>query len=104
MTDSSSILRLAEEYASAKGYRFGHGAEGYMRDHAAQAEAEIAQLSVGERDTKLKEAERNFAKLIDGMIEAAHNIDGYEAGHPGAIGEDTLAQALGNLCPLWPFC
>ena len=34
----------------------------------------------------------------------ANTKTGYEDAYPGSIGEQALSNALGTLCPLWPFC
>ena len=103
-THADAILDSAKAYASGKGYRFGAGADDYMRQHAINAGSQIDALPKSKQAAKLKEAHGNFTNLIDEMIEAAKTIPGYEDFHPGSIGEDTLSKALGVICPLWPFC
>lgn len=104
MAYSDLILDAAKAYASGRGYSFGSGADGYLQQHAINAGAEIDQLPTNAQGAKLNEAKDNFAKLIDEMVVAAKTIPGYQNTHPDSIGEDTLAKALGILCPIWPFC
>ena len=104
MAHSDLILDAAGIYASGKGYRFGVPAYDSMRYHASNAGAEIDRLPTDAQGAKLNEAKDNFAKLIDEMIKAAQTIPGYQDKHPDTIGEDTLLEALGKLCPIWPFC
>ncbi len=104
MTHAERIFEEANAYAASKGYHFGLGAKGFMQGRADTAGAEIDQLPVSEQAAKLDEANGNFRKLIDGMIDAAGRIPGYQQSHPGTIGEDTLADAMSWICPLWPFC
>lgn len=98
------ILDSAKAYAAGKGYRFGPGADNYMRQHATNAGTQIDALPKSKQTLKLKKAVNNFATLVDEMIKEAHTIPGYENAHPGSIGEDTLTKALLTLCPLGPFC
>jgi hypothetical protein len=99
---SKIILDYAMAYASKKGFRFGAGADQYMRQHAINAANQINALPKSKQSAKLKEAKKNFARLIDGMIKEYHT--GYEAANPGTIGEVTLYGALKFVCPAWPFC
>ena len=103
-SSAATILKFVKAYAAGKGFRFGPGAEDYMRQHATNAGRQIDALPKSKQAAKLKKAEDNFATLIDEMIKEASTIPGYEDANPGSIGERTLSNALSTLCPLWPFC
>ena len=97
----------ARGYARAKGYHFGDGAEvlieGFAREAVPKIEAKAAETGKSREDL-IEESERAFMRLVDDMIKAAGEIEGYSIDHPHAIGEQTLGAAMNRLCPLWPIC
>ena len=102
-TLATRILTDAERHAEERGMRLGDGAHGFFEQHARNAARELVsdpQLSEG----KVRAMVAVFERLIDEMIGSSQTIKGYAAGHPGVIGEDTLADALRKLCPIFPFC
>jgi hypothetical protein len=98
------LFGFARHYAKSRGYEFGDGASHFLRNRAEKAELEIGNLPVDEGKLKRREAELHFEKLVDEMILARDRIAGYADSNPGVIGERTLSDSLGRLCPLWPFC
>lgn len=100
----SAITVCAEQYAAHRGYRFGLGADGLIRNAAANAALAIAALPPDSQQQRLSAAEASFLKFIDEMISQSKQIPGYEGAHPGVIGEETYAKTEIKLCPIWPFC
>jgi len=82
------------------------GADGDIRFFARRGADRIldAHPEAAPGDEVVKDAEAAFEKLIDEMVLAASEIDGYREAHPGTIGEETLRKALSILCPLFPIC
>jgi hypothetical protein len=101
------LYEAARSYAEQKGYHFGPGAdvmiEGFAHEAVGKIEARAAE-SGRPRETLVKQSQDAFYKLIDVMIRAADEIEGYSIDHPHAIGEQTLGAAMNRLCPLWPIC
>lgn len=91
-------------YLAIRGYRFGYGAEGVFRDAIQRAAKDIQSLPADLQRTRVEQAVNNFRLVIDTMIIASRNIPGYQNSHYRVIGEQTFAEAMQKLCPLWPFC
>ncbi len=98
------LIEAIERHLELRGVRLGDGAESYFRDHARRAAEEIWAQPEPMREQKLREAERNFERLIETMTSHAQRIPGYRERRGNVIGEETLGASLSDLCPLWPFC
>lgn len=111
MPDRDEIaLRLfgaAHARADTAGVHFGDGADAVIRDMSAKAATEILRQAAATGvapDALVRNGEVVFASLVDEMIAARQRIPGYVAARADAIGEQTLAEALQRLCPIWPIC
>ena len=91
-------------YLAIRGYLFGAGAEGEFRRAIQQAADDIQSLPPDLQRTRIEQAVNNFRLVIDTMIIASRQIPGYQNRHFHVIGEQTFAEAMQKLCPLWPFC
>ena len=100
------LLSAAQRRAAAHGVQLGEGADGDIRrlaeSGADQILRQLPQATAGH--AMVKDAESAFEKLIDEMVRATTEIEGYRTAHPRTIGEETLKRALSKLCPLFPIC
>jgi len=103
---AKALFAIAEQRAKTHGMQLGHGADGDIRRFAETgADRILAQVpDVTALDPTVVNAQMAFEKLIDEMVRAATEVDGYSAANPNIIGEQTLARALSKLCPLFPIC
>jgi hypothetical protein len=101
-----ALFSVAQRRAAAHGVQLGQGADGDIRLLAeAGADQILRQLpQVTSEHPMVKDAQAAFEKLVDEMVRAANEIEGYRIAYPRTIGEQTLAQALSKLCPLFPIC
>jgi hypothetical protein len=74
----------------------GDGADTDIKTLVAEAAKALIQDT-----SRIPEGEISFERLIDEMVVSSRQLPGYP---PGIIGEQTLAKALGRLCPLFPIC
>lgn len=110
----TEIALYANYYAASRGYRFGDGAKGSIDGFSRRAAGEINVIfgfnrfpdykEMRDGTHKLLEVKRNFRMLIDRMVFVSKAIPDYEERSPGVIGEQTLEEALRDLCPIWPLC
>lgn len=101
-----ALWSAANRKAHAHGVQFGSGADTDIR-RLAEMGADRMINQMGEPsggDPAVEDAEAAFEKLVDEMFRAAGEIEGYSTAHPMTIGEQTLAEALSRLCPLFPIC
>jgi len=103
---AAALFSTAQRRAAAHGMQFGQGADGDIRRFADTGADRI--LSQNPEATRghptVMAAHVAFETLVDEMIRAANEIEGYHAAYPMTIGEQTLARALSKLCPLFPIC
>ena len=103
------FLSNSNLYATSRGFRFGSGAAGFFKDAANRAAKDILEKPDVDPDGPLfavliRHGDRAFETLIDAMIAGANELPNYLANHPQTIGEETLAFAMSELCPMWPIC
>jgi hypothetical protein len=104
---AQQLFAAAEAVAKSRGFRFGDGAEGDILNYAQVAYEKIyerALLTNASERELMREGEHAFEQLVDAMIDGANKIEGYRAKRGDVIGEQTLAWAISQLCPLWPIC
>ncbi|HBC06236.1 MAG TPA: hypothetical protein DC046_01485 [Rhodospirillaceae bacterium] len=95
MSASDVLSTELRNYALSRGFRFGDGADQYLRNMTEQA------LERGAEHDEVLNALKVF---VDQMIVASRQIRGYADNHPGVIGEETFGIAHSLLCPLPPIC
>jgi hypothetical protein len=92
---ADDVFKELSNYALSRGFRFGDGADHYLRNMTEQA------LHRGAEHDETLNALKVF---VDQMIRAVGEIPGYADDHPGVIGEQTFGIAHSMLCPLPPIC
>ena len=100
------LFAAAERRARSSGVRFGQGADNSIHQFAQQGAQRILeqQPQVNRRDSIISQAESAFEKLVEEMVRASAEIEGYRLSNPNVIGEQTLTLALSRLCPCFPIC
>jgi len=103
---AKALFATAERRAEKHGMHLGQGADIDIRGFAESgADRIMAQgPDITAQNPAVLNAHAAFEKLIDEMVRAATEIDGYREAYPATIGEQTLARALSKLCPLFPIC
>lgn len=101
------LFDAAVERARNQKVRLGNGADNDIRALSRKAASEIIRHSEATNssiEAMVRSSERIFENLIDEMLFSRSKIPGYQNSYPGVIGEQTLALALRELCPMWPIC
>ncbi len=98
------LWRRIDRHLLVVGHQLGDGAGQQFKAYVSSASQSILEEDEGDLESRVEQADANFARLIDAMVSATHEIAGYREDNPGTIGERTLVAALSKLCPLWPFC
>ena len=98
------LFETAEERARQHGKTFGDGADMDIRRFCATGARKILEMRTSDRADVIREAKTAFTRLVDEMVDAAGQIEGYAERYPNKIGERTLSEALRHLCPIFPIC
>jgi len=104
---SRRLYKAATDEARRRKLKFGEGADDSISNMANSAAHKILNLSSTsglDQESLIKSGEIAFEILVDRMVISRRNISGYTQKYPNTIGEATLLQALGKLCPMWPLC
>lgn len=104
---AARLYQTALDRAREKGFRFGDGADNAIHQFAQDAVAKIEveeRRSGSSREALVVQSQAAFVRLVDEMIAAADQIEGYKLQHPDVIGEQTLGTAMNRLCPFFPIC
>lgn len=104
---SKRLFDTAVKRARSREVRLGQGADSDIQALSRKAADEIIRYSTATNssvEALVRSCERMFEILIDEMLLARKNIPGYQTSQPNIIGEETLAAALKELCPMWPVC
>ena len=104
---SKRLFDTAVKRARSREVRLGEGADSYIHVLSGKAADEIIRYSNATNSSVeplVRSCELIFETLIDEMLLARKNIPGYQTLQPNIIGEQTLAAALKELCPMWPIC
>ena len=80
-------------YLEGRGYRLGRGADyDFRRAYQTLAET-LDNVDGADRTRLLRDFEHNAIRMVDAMIDASYEIEGYRKLHPGVIGETDLCQS-----------
>lgn len=103
---TTALFSAAQRGAAAHGVQFGQGADADIRRFAEAGANQILSMvpQATAEHPMVKDAQAAFEELVDEMVRAANEIEGYRMTYPRTIGEQTLKRALSKLCPLFPIC
>jgi hypothetical protein len=102
------LVSYSQWYVAKNGYAFGPGAgqsiEMLLENGAKQIQKDSKGLSDTESEKLVLNAEASIRRLVKRMIKERDILPGYAKRNLQVVGEQTLAEALKRLCPLWPIC